>query len=174
MFTLWEFLSNAEQRQKLNEFKKYSLATEAAINILFVYGNEALSVRSCQRWFGQFRPGNLSFEDSSQSSPANIDLLQSAEKKTAEKLAKQCKTRHTPIINSKKLSKLDQWLPYCLPASRLNKKLHFFVVEAYIVTKFFLGRSIASDEKGVLYNDIQWKRQWLAPNKKRIHAQNKA
>ena len=35
--------------------------------MLFVYGNDALSIRTCQYWFARFRQGDLSLEDKKRS-----------------------------------------------------------------------------------------------------------
>lgn len=162
----------------LYEFKKGSSATEAARNIRSVYGNEALSVRTCQRWFGQFRSGNFSLEDSPRSgrpSSVNIELLQTVveenPKQTARELAKQFNTSHTSIIKHLhelgKVSKLGQWVPHHLTASQLNQRVALCSsLKSRLATEPFLGRIITSDEKWVLYNHIQRKRQWLAPNEK--------
>ena len=40
-------------------FKKGSKASQAARNIRSVYKNEAPSIRTCQRWFKQFKSGNF-------------------------------------------------------------------------------------------------------------------
>lgn len=53
------------RRCMLREFKMDSLTTEAAGNIRFVYGNEALIVQKNQRLFAQFQS----------ESSVNADLL---------------------------------------------------------------------------------------------------
>ena len=151
----------------LYEFKNGSSATEVTRNIRSVYGNEALSVRTCQRWFGQFRLRNFSLEDSPRSgrpSSVNIELLQTVveenPKQTARELAKQFNTSHTSIIKHLhelgKVSKLGQWVPHYLTVSQLNQRVALCSsLKSRLATEPFLSRIITSDEKWVLYNHIQ-------------------
>ena len=59
----------------LYEFKKDSKASQAARNIRSVYKNEAPSIRTCQRWFKQFKSGNFTLEDCLQSGRPSSVLL---------------------------------------------------------------------------------------------------
>ena len=55
--------------------KKGSKSSQAARNIRSVYKNEALSIRTCQRWFKQFESGNFTLEDSLRSGrPSSVPL----------------------------------------------------------------------------------------------------
>ena len=115
----------------LYEFKKGSSASEAARNICNVYGNKALSVRKCQRWFTQFRSGNLNLRDSPRSGrPASIsnqallNVIEENPKLTAREIAQQLNTTHTTIITHLheigKVSKLGQWVTYNITGSQLR------------------------------------------------------
>ena len=47
----------------LYEFRKGSSVTIAMKNICAVYGENALSSRTCRKWFQRFRAGNFCLED---------------------------------------------------------------------------------------------------------------
>ena len=77
----------------LYEFKKGSKASQAARK------NEALSIRTCQRWFKQFESENFTLEDSLRSvRPSSVPLkvlkavVEENPKQTARELAKQFST----------------------------------------------------------------------------------
>ena len=83
----------------LYEFKKGSNASQAARYIRFVYKNEAPSIRTCQRWFKQFKSGNFTLKDSLRSGrpisvPLKIlkDVVEENSKPTFRELAKQFNT----------------------------------------------------------------------------------
>lgn len=114
----------------LYEFKKGSSASEAARNICNVYGYKSLSVRKCQRWFTQFRSGNLTLKDSPRSGrPTSINkkalltVIEENPKLSAREIAQQFSTTHTTIITHLhglgKVSKVGQWVPYNLTGSQL-------------------------------------------------------
>ena len=101
----------------LYEFKKGSKVSQAARNIRSVYKNEALSIRTCQRWFKQFKSGNFTLEDSFPSRrPSSVPLknlkavVKENPKQTSRELAKQFRTCHRTIITQlnklRKVSKL--------------------------------------------------------------------
>ena len=52
---------------KLYEFRKGSFVTIATKNICAVYGENALSSRTCRKWFQRFRAGNFCLEDEERS-----------------------------------------------------------------------------------------------------------
>ena len=47
----------------LKEFNQEKNATQAAIAISSIYGENVVSVRTCQKWFTRFREGNFDLED---------------------------------------------------------------------------------------------------------------
>lgn len=51
----------------LYEFRKESSVTIARKNICAVYGENALSSRTCRKWFQRFRAGNFCLEDEERS-----------------------------------------------------------------------------------------------------------
>ena len=51
----------------LYEFRKGSSVTIATKNICAVYGENALSSRTCRKWFQRFRAGNFCLEDEERS-----------------------------------------------------------------------------------------------------------
>ena len=47
----------------LYELNQEKNATQAAIAISSIYGENVVSVRTCQKWFTRFREGNFDLED---------------------------------------------------------------------------------------------------------------
>ncbi|XP_029654436.1 uncharacterized protein LOC115227863 [Octopus sinensis] len=93
----------------LYEFKRNTSAIEATRIICFVYRNEALRVRTCQRYFGEFHCGCISFVDSSQSDRSNSVNVQVI--------------KHLHELGS--ILKHCQWFPLSLIASHLNSRVAF-------------------------------------------------
>ena len=62
------------QHIMLYYFKKGKNATETQEKICTVYGEEAVTDRTCQKWFAKFRAGDFSLDDASWSGgPAEVD-----------------------------------------------------------------------------------------------------
>lgn len=162
----------------LYEFKKGTSAAQATRNICDVYGNDALDGRKCRRWFAKFSSGNFDLKDSPRSGrPKSIDkeALQAAveanPKSTSRELAQQFNTTHTTIISCLhelgKISKLGSWVPHDLNDAKKNQRLTICTSLLSRNTKEpFLERIVTGDEKWVLYNNIQRKRQWLSRKEK--------
>ena len=137
-----------------------------------------LNDRKCQRWFAKFSSGNFNLKDSPRSGrPKSLDqeaikdAVEVNPKLTSRELAQQFNTTHTTIISYLhvlgKISKLGQWVPHELNDAQRNQRLT--VCSSLLSRKWnhrdpFLERIVTGDEKWVLYNDTQRKRQWLDRN----------
>jgi histone-lysine N-methyltransferase SETMAR len=106
----------------LYEFKQGKNATVAIKNLTDVYGNDALDVRKCQRWFKKFRMGDLRLEDDQCSGrPVECEdalsaLVEAESYLSTEELAAKLNStsstlhRHLKVLG--KISELRKWVPH--------------------------------------------------------------
>ena len=132
-----------------------------------------LKDRKCQRWFAKFSSGNFNLKDSPRSENQNQEAIEDAvevnSKLTSRELAQQFNTTHTTIISYLhvlgKISKLGRWVPHELNDAQRNQRLT--VCPSLLSRNHrdpFLERIVTGDEKWVLYNNTQHRRQWLDRN----------
>ena len=88
----------------LYEFRKRSSVTIATKNICAVYGENALSSRTCRKWFQRFRAGNFCLEDQERSGrPPQTnedkirDLVEKSPSLTVQEMSNVLKTPKTTI-----------------------------------------------------------------------------
>lgn len=112
----------------LYEFNSKKDATTAMRNICAVYGEDALTVRTCQRWFTKFRSGDMSLEDFPRPGPtgpsvkmdddALLSLVEADPRLTTRELGDILGFSHTTIANRLhrlgKISKVGVWVPHQL------------------------------------------------------------
>ena len=98
-----------------------------------MYRKNEISLRSCQRWFENFRWGNLSVSDSSRTGrPTEIDtdkikvLLDENPCLTAPEIADDLQISHTSVLNHIHkigyVSRLDAWVPHALTEAQLARR----------------------------------------------------
>ena len=98
-----------------------------------MFGKDAVSLRSCQRWFEKFRSGNFSVKDSSRTSrPTEINtdkikvLLDENPYLTARDIAEDLQISHTSVLNHIRkigyVNRLDAWVPYALTEAQLARR----------------------------------------------------
>ena len=114
-------------------FKKGKNASQVFNKLCYVYGHDAVSLRSCQRWFEKFRSGNFSVKDSSRTSrPTEINtdkikvLLNENPYLTARDIAEDLQISHTSVLNHIRkigyVNRLDAWVPYALTEAQLARR----------------------------------------------------
>lgn len=147
----------------------------AAEEICKVYGEDAVTKRTCNRWFERFRSGERSLEDEPRSGrPSEIDNeelnseLKTNPRQTTRELADKFGCSHTTIEyhlhEMGKVQKLGIWVPHQLTLDNLNQRVTICnSLLSRLNVDPFLDRMITGDEKWVLYLNVRRKRQWLDP-----------
>ncbi|GFU82583.1 histone-lysine N-methyltransferase SETMAR [Trichonephila clavipes] len=115
----------------LYEIQKESNASVACKNLCAVIGKDIVHVRTCQRWFSNFRSGDLSLKESYRSgrpSKNNNDVLRSLLEKnphlTSEEISKVFAIHHTTVGDLIKplefVLKRSVWVPHELTEKNLS------------------------------------------------------
>lgn len=159
----------------LYEFDCGRKAAVATTNICSAYGPDALTERTCQRWFERFRAGNRSLEDEARSGrPPEVDearllaLVKDQPKLTPRELAKiigccpKAVSKHLAAMRV--VQKFGEWVPHEL--SDEQKVVRSTICQSNLSRERkepFLARVVAEDEKWVLYANRKRKRQWVLP-----------
>lgn len=160
----------------LYEFNSGKDETTATENICAAYGEDALTVRTCRRWFTKFRCGDTSLEDKPRlGRPVEIDddallsLVDADPRLTTRELAETLGSSHGTIITHLhqlgKVSKMGVWIPHQLSPFNMQQRLN--ICESLLSRlnqNPFLERIITGDEKWILYVNARRKRQWLNKN----------
>jgi histone-lysine N-methyltransferase SETMAR len=160
----------------LYEFNSGKDATTATQNICAAYGEGALNVRTCQRWFTKFRSGETSLEDKPRPGrPTELDndallsLVESDPRRTTRELAQTLGSSNVTVANHLhqlgKICKLGVWVPHQLSPANIQQRLD--ICEAHLSRHSqdpFLQRILTGDEKWVSYVNMNRKRQWLDPH----------
>ncbi|GFX03983.1 histone-lysine N-methyltransferase SETMAR [Trichonephila clavipes] len=135
----------------LFEFHKSSTATVATKNICDVYPS-ALDVRRCQRWCSKFR--------SVEENPCRtIEELSNA-------LNQPWSTIQEHLHQIGKTNRAGVWVPHNLSEeNRANRSTTCNLLLQRYNTEPFFDRLITADEKWVLSDNPNCKRQWLSPKK---------
>ena len=118
----------------LYEFRKGSSVTIATKNMCAVYGENALSSRTCRKWFQRFRAGNFCLEDEERSGrPPQTDedkirdLVEKSRSLTVQEMSNVLKIPKTTIRRCLKkmwmVSKLNVWVPHELTERKRNEKI---------------------------------------------------
>ncbi|CAK9826702.1 Histone-lysine N-methyltransferase SETMAR [Anthophora retusa] len=159
----------------LYEFKKGSTTADTVKNICEVYGEHALNLRKCQRWFSKFRKGDFDLSDEPRSgrptafNPEALKALielepQLTTDEIAERLGSSSSTVHRHLIQLGKVSKLGKWVPHELTVSNRIQRMNICAsLRDRQNNRAFLDQIITGDEKCVLYCNPKRKRQWLSP-----------
>lgn len=157
-------------------FKRGLNASAAAREICGTYGDNAISVSTCKRWYAKFRAGDLSLMDEPREGrPQTVDddllqsLLHANPRQSTRELAKCLGCSHVAIqqhLHSLgKVLKYGYWLPHELSISNKTQRIS---ICASLLSRYnnasFLENIITGDEKWVMYANVSRKRQWIGPN----------
>jgi histone-lysine N-methyltransferase SETMAR len=160
----------------LYEFHLGKTAVETTQNICTAYGDGALSIRTCERWFAKFRSGNENLEDEPhQRRPPELSdedvqsLLDAEPQATSREIAEKLGCSRTAVENHLqkmgKVYKFGMWVHHELTEKILTQRM---AICSSLLSRFacepFLDRIVTGDEKWVLYINVVRKRPWL--NKK--------
>ena len=118
----------------LYEFDRKSTPAKAAENICQVYGIDAVTERTCRRWFAKFREGDRSLEDEPRSGrpsttpvEALLQLVQQEPKLTSREFAARMGVDHQTVLNhlaeNGYVLKLGKWLPHDLTESDRDRRM---------------------------------------------------
>ena len=159
----------------LYEFRQGKNATIATEAICSVYGENALNVRVCQKWFARFRSGNFDLEDQERSGrPQELDtdeleaLLEEDPRQSTRELAEQLGVNNTTVLRRLqkigKVLKVGKWVPHELSENNKIQRLNTCISNmARYKKKDFLWKIVTGDEKWIYYDNPTNKKQWLSP-----------
>ena len=164
----------------LYEYFQQKNATEATKAICSVYGQDALSVRSCQFWFARFKSGDYTIEDGERSGrPKNLEndelkeLIEDDPRLSTYDLSTILgvtqSTIHRRLLEMGKVNKVGKWVPHDLTD---HAKLQRLNTSLWLLSKYkkkdFLWKIVTGDEKWVYLSNPHKKKQWLSPGQKAI------
>lgn len=118
----------------LYEFQKGSNAVQAEKNLCEVFGEAAVTARTCQRWFTKFRSGDFSLKDEPRSgrpSDVNDEVIRSMIRTnptlTSVDVAFKLGIHQTTALDHIKrlgfVSKLSVWVPHELSEKNLMDRI---------------------------------------------------
>ena len=157
----------------LYEFHQGHSASGAARNINGMYGQGAVDVRKCQRWFQRFRSEDNRLSDKPREGrPVLLDndalraAVEANPMQTVEELARELHVTHSTVHRHLQdlwyVSKLGKWVPHALTPQQKQQRVD---ICSFLLTRDrrepFLDMLVIGDEKWVLYHNITRKRQWV-------------
>lgn len=157
------------------EFAQGKSATAATQNICNAYGENAVNVRSAQRWFNKFRSGNFSLKDDTRSSKTlKIDedelkvIIENNPRLTTREIALKMNVSHSTVARHLHrlgmVSRYDVWTPHALsPANLLDRVSTCVALNARQNLEPFLHRFVTGDEKWIVYNNVIRRKHWGIP-----------
>ena len=159
----------------LYEFNLGHGATEAIRNVCQALGDNAVNLRTTQRWFAKFREGDQSTSDQPRSGrPQEIDRdvliehLEANPTKSTRMLAAELDCSHMQIDNILrevgKTWRCSKWLPYDLTQGQQQQRVN---IANELLQRHhqqpFLQRVLTSDEKWIPLDNMRPEKQWLSP-----------
>lgn len=156
-------------------FKQGKNASQAAIDICLVYGENAVTARVCQKWFARFREGDFDLEDRERAGrpPELVSddleaLLDENPRQSTRELGDKLNFNHSTILRRLheigKTQKLGKWVPYKLSENSKAQRLNICIS---LLTKFekkdFLWKIVTGDEKWIFFDNPHNQKQWLSP-----------
>jgi histone-lysine N-methyltransferase SETMAR len=150
-------------------------ATQATEFICSVYGQEALDVRTCQRWFERFKAEDFDLNDKERSGrPVEAEddvlsnLIEEDPRLTTRELALELSVSHTTVCNRLhalgKKQRCGKWVPHKLSEINIAQRLNTCVfLSSRQKKKSFLWKIVTGDEKWLYYDNPVNKKQWLSP-----------
>lgn len=163
----------------LYEYRSGTNSREAHVKISAVYP-DSLSLSKCEKWFARFRAGDFNLDDRPKSGrPSDFDntvletLIESDSRLSSREMAITLQSSHTTILRHLhqigKINKCGIWVPHQLtPCQMLQRAAVCASLLSRLAVDPFLNRLITGDEKWVLYQNPQRKRQWLSAGQKAI------
>ena len=164
----------------LYEFHQEKNATQAAIAISSIYGENVFSVRTCQKWFTRFREGNFDLEDEQRPGrPQELEtgglqaLLDEDQRQSTRERAAQMNVDHSTVLrrlhDMDKINKVGKWVPHKLSEININQRLSTCIsLLARYKKKGFLWKNDTGHEKWIYYDNPVNIRQWLDPGQPSI------
>lgn len=166
----------------LFHFNGQENASEAARNICKVYGEEAITERTAQKWFQKFREGIFNLDDAPRSGrPSDFDeetlnlLIHEDPRQSTRDLEQATGYDHATVARHLrqmgKVQKLGAWVPHALTDSQkcLRVSISASLLSRYqLATEHhrpFLSRIVTGDEKWCLYVNKKQKKAWVSPTK---------
>lgn len=150
-------------------------ATAAHQMIVEAYGNDAVSIRTCQEWFQRFKSGDFNVNDKEHGKPPkNFEdeelqaLLDEDATQTQEQLAISLnvtqKTLSVRLHAMGKIQKEGKWVPYVLTErNKERRKTTCEILLERFQRKSFLHRIVTGDEKWIYFDNPKRKRSWVSP-----------
>ncbi|CAK9811516.1 Mariner Mos1 transposase [Anthophora quadrimaculata] len=173
-------------------FELKKSATEATKMIYSALDEDAVTNKTCEKWFQRFHSGNFDLNDAERSgTPKKLEdeeleqLLNEDPCQTQQELAEELGVTQQAIsVRLKKLGriqKVGRWIPHVL--SPENKVRHCDTATSLLSRfnqKDFLQKIVTGDEKWVLYDNPKRRKSWVHPSepststaKPNIHAKKK-
>ena len=153
-------------------FKKGKNTTETHKKICAVYGEGAVTVRRCQKWFPKFRAGDFLLDDAPrQGRPVEVDsdqietLTENNQRYTTweiadiRKISKSSTENHLHQLGY--VNRFDVWVLHKLSKKKLLD--HISTCDSLLKHNgnlLLLKQIVMGDEKWILYNNVEWKRSW--------------
>lgn len=153
-------------------FKKGKTAAETHRKLIRVYGKDAITERTCQNWFINFRSGNFLMEDRPRSGRPVLlnedklkEIIENDRHITVREIAMKLNLSKTTIADHiKKMGyskKLDVWVPHMLSEFQLIQRMNICdMLLKRNQSNPFLKNLITGDEKWIVYDNVQRKRSW--------------
>lgn len=158
------------------EFRRGTRISNTVKNICDVFGENAVSIPTCERWFAKFKRGNFNLEDQPRSGrPSGIDddivrnLVDTNSRISTQEIAERLNIdRSTAFRHLKKLGyslKLDVWVPHNLTErNKMDRVSTANSLLGRLKTDPFLDRLVTGDEIWIQYNNAERKRTWRQKN----------
>lgn len=155
------------------EFKLGHSAAECFRNICKAFGEEAVTERTCQRWFHRFRSGDESLEDEEREGrPSLVDeealkeCIEADPRQSLRELATRFGCTHVTIASHLhsigKTVRHGKWVPHELTENNLCQRL---LICSSLLSRAkridFFDSIVTSDEKWIQYDNPHRKLQWL-------------
>ncbi|KAF6130886.1 hypothetical protein HJG60_007843 [Phyllostomus discolor] len=151
-------------------FKKGKKATETQKKICAVYGEGAVTDRTCQKWFAKFRAGDFSVDDAPRSGrPVEVDsnqiktLIENNQHYTTREIADILKISKSSVENHLHqlgyVNRFDVWVPRKFSEKNLLDRIS--ACDSLLKRNEdvpFLKQIVMGDEKWILYNNVEPKR----------------
>lgn len=128
-------MDNDEMRIIIHyEFLLGNNAVTASTNIRKVYGDNAISIRTIQRWFAKFRFGKSSLKNEPRGRPGTVldnkvlkNLIDQEPCQTSREIGRTLHVHHTTALRHLhsigKVRKLDKWIPHELTEKNMINRL---------------------------------------------------
>ena len=154
-------------------FRRNLKAAKATKKINKVYNN-ALNLRTCQRWFECFSDGRINLDDNEKSGAPRMDidkdlliLVEENSRYSSRDLAILFGVSHNAIcehlVAIGKSYRSGEWVPHELTNQQMANRVwicdHLL---KRLKNEPFLERIVTGDEKWCLYVNVTKKRQWLS------------